>query len=839
MPRFPRSLLSYVVVSTIYAALVFIGVQVVYTVELGRAGLTVAARDTGDILASIQSVSFIVWLGISLIAASVLVRLSTALAGARTGEERREQELGSIFGLSSALAGPVELEKIAHRFLDAVRRSLAPEVTAAVIVHDDVVEAFRCIAADGPAASDFLSAMYSASALPPIVRTRVIDHRQACVLADTSAAVQGWPIPDAEPRALARARSFAALPLVSSDRLVGALLLRADRTGALDANSLQVPMILGQYVAGAILSAFQLREAERRADREAVVNRVAQRARASLDPEQVLRATVEELGRALGVSRVAAALGGTPEDLRVAYEWSDADAAPTTASVAGTSAARLVARLGRTLVVPDVLGDPMLLEQIAREDLGRAGFRALLVAPIALGSQLTGVLALQQADRPRDWTSDEVRLVEAVARELRVAMESARVYQARRQESERLLALHRASAVLAAQTDPRVILEEILKNAVGLLGGGSASLFRWDAPAGLLRCIQNWQVANEKVSATLRPGEGVGGSAFERMAPVIVNDYARWEHATEVSKAAGQVAAIAVPLARSGVALGAIVIRSFEAGVNYTNEDAHLLALFGDQAVAALTASEAFEQQRRAMEELERLNKAKSDFVSIVSHEFRTPLTGIQGFSEMMRDEDLTGDEVREYAGDINKDAQRLNRMISEMLDLDRMESGRMTLNREDVDLNALIAEAADHVRPTAPNQPITLKLDPDVPRVSCDRDKLTQVLRNLLSNAVKYSPNGGDIVITTRLEGQWIHAVVRDHGMGIPDEALETVFERYRRVESHATRFIQGTGLGLPICRQILQLHGGRIWAESVVGEGSYFHFTLPTAAVATGVES
>ena len=124
------------------------------------------------------------------------------------------------------------------------------------------------------------------------------------------------------------------------------------------------------------------------------------------------------------------------------------------------------------------------------------------------------------------------------------------------------------------------------------------------------------------------------------------------------------------------------------------------------------------------------------------------------------------------------------------------------------------------------------LQLSAHTDRRSGDRDKLTQVLANLLNNAVKYSPNGGEIVVSTRVEGSAAHLVVRDHGMGIPNEALESIFERYGRVESRATRYIRGTGLGLPIVRQIVQLHGGTVWAESTVGEGSVFHVTLPLAS-------
>jgi len=166
------------------------------------------------------------------------------------------------------------------------------------------------------------------------------------------------------------------------------------------------------------------------------------------------------------------------------------------------------------------------------------------------------------------------------------------------------------------------------------------------------------------------------------------------------------------------------------------------------------------------------------------------------------------------------------------MLDLDKMESGRMQLHRERLDLNAVISDAVDRVRPNAPQHPVSLRLDPLVGEMHGDRDKLIQVMANLLSNAVKYSPKGGEIVVSSRAEGGAAHVVVRDHGMGIPKASLETIFERYGRVESPETRHIQGTGLGLPIVRQIVHLHGGTVWAESSVGEGSVFHVTLPRAA-------
>jgi PAS domain S-box-containing protein len=241
-----------------------------------------------------------------------------------------------------------------------------------------------------------------------------------------------------------------------------------------------------------------------------------------------------------------------------------------------------------------------------------------------------------------------------------------------------------------------------------------------------------------------------------------------------------------------------------------------------------LLASAVCEQQT-ALEKLERVNTAKSRFISIVSHEFRTALTGIQGFSEMMRDEDFTIAEMREFAVDIHEDAKRLNRMITEMLDLDRMESGHMKLDIRPVDLDQLLHEVHSHAARGNTKHAFLLDAADSLPILSADRDKLIQVFTNLLSNAVKYSPNGGTITITGRRTAEGVRISVKDQGIGLSHAAIEHIFERYKRVDSGAGRFIAGTGLGLPISRQIVELHNGHIHVESTEGAGATFIVDLP----------
>jgi PAS domain S-box-containing protein len=238
-------------------------------------------------------------------------------------------------------------------------------------------------------------------------------------------------------------------------------------------------------------------------------------------------------------------------------------------------------------------------------------------------------------------------------------------------------------------------------------------------------------------------------------------------------------------------------------------------------------------------ERLEQMNRVQSDFISIVSHEFRTTLTGIQGFSELLCGEDFSPEEVRDYAGDIYSDAKRLTRMINDLLDLERLKSGKMSLKPEAVNINAILREVADRARSSTSQHILTLALDHRIPIFWADTDKLIQVMTNLSSNAIKYSPNGGEIVLASKREKNTVHISVRDYGMGIPENALEEVFSPYSRIDAQRTRYIKGTGLGLAIVRQIIDMHEGHVWVESELGKGSTFHAVLPLKIPETKTET
>jgi signal transduction histidine kinase len=254
-----------------------------------------------------------------------------------------------------------------------------------------------------------------------------------------------------------------------------------------------------------------------------------------------------------------------------------------------------------------------------------------------------------------------------------------------------------------------------------------------------------------------------------------------------------------------------------------------LVLLAREVALRKRESQQAFFELQRVNEELVHASQMQRNFVAVVSHEFRTALTSIQGFSGLMSEEILSPAEVKEYATDIFSEANRLGRMITDLLDLERMKSGQMALTLERVDLNALIRKVLEYLRLTSEGHTFRLQLDDTLPACMGDSDKLAQVINNLLSNALKYSPGGGEILVGSRAEQGTALVWVQDHGVGIPSEFLEEVFVPYCRIDAGTTRYIKGTGLGLSISRQIIQMHGGHISVESSLGQGSRFYFTLP----------
>ena len=295
------------------------------------------------------------------------------------------------------------------------------------------------------------------------------------------------------------------------------------------------------------------------------------------------------------------------------------------------------------------------------------------------------------------------------------------------------------------------------------------------------------------------------------------------------------------PLIRDGVAIGAISVPRTEPGV-LTDSQMALLKTFADQAVIAIENVRLFNEIEDKSRQLELANKHKSEFLANMSHELRTPLNAIIGFSEVLIERMFgdVNDKQEEYLKDIHTSGQHLLSLINDILDLSKVEAGRMELNLANFHLPSAIDNALTLIRERAQRNNVTLKstFDPALLEISADERKLKQILLNLLSNAVKFTPEGGSITVTAGMREGMVEIAVTDTGVGIAETDLAAVFEEFKQVGTDYTRKAEGTGLGLPLAKRFVELHGGTMRLESEIGKGSTFIFTLPLSQEGRALE-
>jgi signal transduction histidine kinase len=299
----------------------------------------------------------------------------------------------------------------------------------------------------------------------------------------------------------------------------------------------------------------------------------------------------------------------------------------------------------------------------------------------------------------------------------------------------------------------------------------------------------------------------------------------------EVVMRGGYRSVLAVPLLREDHLLGALAVNRNSAG-EFAPEVIALLKTFATQSALAIQNARLFREVEVKSRELETASRHKSEFLANMSHELRTPLNAIIGFSEVLSQRMFgeINDKQAEYLADILESGQHLLALINDILDLSKIEAGRMELEPTEFDLPTAIENTLILVRERAQRHGITLgrTVDERLGTIRGDERKVKQVLLNLLSNALKFTPEGGQIDVRAEAQDEAAEISVRDTGVGIAPEDQEAVFEEFRQVGT-ASKKVEGTGLGLAISRRLIELHGGRIWVNSQIGAGSTFSFTLP----------
>jgi signal transduction histidine kinase len=485
------------------------------------------------------------------------------------------------------------------------------------------------------------------------------------------------------------------------------------------------------------------------------------------------------------------------------------------------------------------------LTEAGREDARVGGYRSMVVVPLLRQDEAIGALAVTRRE-PGGSTDDEIALLQTFADQAVIAIENARLLtelRARTQELtrsvEQLTALGEVGRAVSSTLDLETVLTTIVSRAVQLSGLDGGVVFEYDEGAEefVQRAMTDTgeALAEARRATRIRKGEGVLGRTAITLEPVQVADIAMpgaYEgRLRDILLASGIRAILAVPMVREGQLIGCLGVTRNQTG-EFPAETIDLLRTFATQSALAIQNARLFREIEQKSRELEAASRHKSEFLANMSHELRTPLNAIIGFSEVLVDRMFgeLNEKQDEYLKDIYASGQHLLSLINDILDLSKIEAGRMELEATDFDLPSAIDNALTLVRERATRRGITLghSVDERLGPIRGDERKVKQVLLNLLSNALKFTPEGGRIDVSARVHDEVAEVSVTDTGVGIAPEDQEAVFEEFRQVGT-ADKKVEGTGLGLALSRKFIELHGGRIWVKSQVGHGSTFTFTLP----------
>jgi len=290
---------------------------------------------------------------------------------------------------------------------------------------------------------------------------------------------------------------------------------------------------------------------------------------------------------------------------------------------------------------------------------------------------------------------------------------------------------------------------------------------------------------------------------------------------------------LAVPIEAKSRTIGVLLLGTTDPR-SYDGHDERRVATLARYAAVWIENVRLFEEAAK-VEALRKVDRLKSELLSTVSHELRTPLASIKGYATSLLRTDVEWDDEtrREFLQIIDEESDRLSGLIADLLEMSEIEAGMLRVDKEPVRIPRLVQKVVKKLKPNTREHSLSVSAAPDVPETMGDPRRLEQVLHNLVVNAIKYSPDGTPIAVRVERSAQDILVSVKDQGVGIASEHIEHVFERFYRVDGDLARETGGSGLGLPICRGLVEAHGGKIRVESQIGSGSTFYFTIPITAI------
>ena len=490
----------------------------------------------------------------------------------------------------------------------------------------------------------------------------------------------------------------------------------------------------------------------------------------------------------------------------------------------------------RTLQFPDLEAEGV--PAVLRAGAHSIGNRSILIAPLMLGERAVGALWVGRSFKG-SFADKQLALLKTFTEQAVIAIQNARLFNETREALEQQKASGEVlSAISSSIADTGPVFEKILASCERLFEGrvGVINLIREDGRVHLAAYHGPGREKLEQIYPFPLDDTSATGRVVLRRELIHFSDI---EHDPDVPplarvgwEAMGMRAVIGAPMLWEGSGIGSIIVcRDFPGA--FSEKEIALLRTFADQAAIAIQNARLFREIQDKSRQLEIANKHKSEFLANMSHELRTPLNAIIGFSEVLLERMFgeVNDKQDEYLRDIHSSGRHLLQLINDILDLSKVEAGRMELEASRFRVADSIDNAMTLIRERAQRHGIALgkDIDPAADEVVADERKFKQILLNLLSNAVKFTPDGGRVDVIARRTPDALEVSVRDTGIGIAAEDQKLVFEEFRQVGNDYTKKQEGTGLGLALARRFVGLHGGTITVESELGAGSTFTFTIP----------
>ena len=564
---------------------------------------------------------------------------------------------------------------------------------------------------------------------------------------------------------------------------------------------------------------------------------------AAQTPNEILQAVSDSVA-APHIDRVLLVLNDpesppTNPAIEVVAGWErDLPASPLTGSHWTASQILLIRRSLSEPLVLDNIEQAAEIDSLSRRMLSTMlGMKAAVIVPLLAGGRALGWLVIEARHALHSFSEQDVRRYRTLAGQATVALENRRLFQDVEARVNELTVITRIGRRLASTLELDEVLDLIVEESVAATSAKYASIALYNESEHALevRVVRGMSpdVAQTVMSHLIRAGQGLPGRLLTTSRAVLVDDVSLDADYRAVNPDTRSV--FIVPIRQGDLLLGALNLESTRPHA-FAETDVRLIEALADQVAVAITNARAYEAERQAVERMREVDRLKTQFLANMSHELRTPLNSIIGFSRViLRGIDGPITELQQTdLTSIYNSGQHLLSLINNILDLSKIEAGKMELSIEPLDLRDIAKSVMSTAIALVKDKPVRLEQDvPDeLPSVMADQTRVRQIMLNLVSNAAKFTEKGS-ITLRVKAYPKEVHIAVTDTGIGVATDKLQHIFEEFTQADASTTRRYGGTGLGLAITKKFVEMHKGRIWVESQVGVGSTFTFTLPREQV------